>query len=151
MALETGTNDDRDVVKDLLHNVQDSINGYNDAAEIVDDRQLRDLFTRRAASRQTMANRLTERLRALDPGADISRDSTISGQMHQGFMKLRAAVQDDEKAALAEVDRGECYLVERFEKALERDVSVETRNLIQQFLTQLESDRADVERLHSYA
>lgn len=151
MALETGTNHDHDVVEDLLANVQDSINGYNEAAEIVKDSQLRDLFTRRAASRQTLANQLAERLKALQPGERIARDGTTAGHLHQGFMKLRAAIQNDEKAALAEVDRGESFLVERFEKALERDISVETRNLIQQFLTQLESDRADVERLHSFA
>jgi uncharacterized protein (TIGR02284 family) len=151
MALETGIHHDHEVIEDLLSNVQDSINGYKEAAEIVKDQTLGDLFSRRAASRQTVANKLAERLKTLQPGEAINRDGTTAGHMHQGFMKLRAAIMDDEKAALAEVDRGESYLVERFERALERDVSVETRNLIQQFLTQLESEKADVERLHSFA
>jgi uncharacterized protein (TIGR02284 family) len=151
MALETGTTNDREVIEDLLAHVQDSINGYTDAAEIVKDPQLGDLFRRRAASRQKVANQFAERLRTLQPGEAVNREGTTAGHLHQGFMKLRASIQDNEKAALAEVDRGESYLAERFERALERDVSVETRNLIQQFLTQIESEKADVERLHSYA
>lgn len=151
MALETGTHHDHEVVEDLLSHVQDSINGYSEAADIVKDPALGDLFRRRAASRQTVANKLAERLKTLQPGEAINRDGTTAGHIHQGFMKLRAAIMNDEKAALAEVDRGETYLVECFERTLERDVSVETRNLIQQFLTQLESEKADVERLHNYA
>ena len=57
-------------------------------------------------------------------GGDPEDDGSFMGKTHQRFLDLKAAITGrDEKAIINEVERGEDYLKEKFETALNSDAS----------------------------
>ena len=60
-------------------------------------------------------------------------DGSFLGATHQRFLDLKAAVTGrDDKAIINEVERGEDYLKEKFEAALNAgDIAPETRSVIE--------------------
>ena len=81
--------------------------------------------------RLELLNQLQERLRIVDPGNDaLASEGTVSGDLHQSWMKFRSVFQDDNKAALAEVERGESHLIQEYQDALD-NVGADSRTIIQ--------------------
>ncbi len=64
------------------------------------------------------------------------------------FLDLRSMFQNDTKAAIAEVERGEGYLTERFETYMaDQSLSAATRNLIRSTYQRVRFDHARWEQL----
>lgn len=142
-----------DILEDLVAHTRDSINGYYEAAEMVDDDHpiLADLFRERAMGRTRLLRLLSERLATLDVSNDALRtDGTISGSLHQHFMHFRSLFQDDSKAALAEVEKGESFLKKTYEEAL-KDSSDELLMILQECLTTIRQDEESIEAIRRAA
>ena len=89
----------------------------------------RRLFRKRANERQRVVEDLRSEVRRL--GGEPEEDGSFMGKTHQRFLDLKAAITGrDEKAIINEVERGEDYLKEKFETALQRRQS-ERRNRVQ--------------------
>ena len=102
----------------LIATTIDSITGYEDSAQNVDSERLREIFRRNADERQEVVSSLREEVRRL--GGDPEESGSFLGKAHQRFEDLKAAITGrDEKAIVNEVERGEDYLKEKFETALE--------------------------------
>jgi uncharacterized protein (TIGR02284 family) len=115
-----GKNDNLAVIKTLTSTLNDSINGYRDAADNVDNPDLRSLFTDFAGKREAAATELKAEVRRL--GGEPDEDGSALGGLHQSWLDLKAAVTGrDDKAVINEVERGEDYLKEKFEAALDSD------------------------------
>ena len=134
----------------LLATTIDSIKGYEDAASNSDagrfqqlfrdratDRQkvveqLRQIFRQNADERQQVVGALREEVRRL--GGDPEESGSFMGAAHQRFEDLKAAITGrDEKAIINEVERGEDYLKEKFETALEKgDLTGDSRSTVEQ-------------------
>ena len=72
----------------------------------------------RADERQQVVEELRAEVRRL--GGDPEDDGSFLGKAHQRFEDLKAAITGrDEKAIINEVERGEDYLKEKFETALQ--------------------------------
>ena len=98
----------------------DSVNGYEDAAANSESEQFRLLFRERATERTKAVEELRAEVRRL--GGNPEDDGSFLGKTHQRFLDLKAAVTGrDEKAIVNEVERGEDYLKEKFEAALNSD------------------------------
>ncbi|HET7708525.1 MAG TPA: PA2169 family four-helix-bundle protein [Sphingomicrobium sp.] len=98
----------------------DSVNGYEDAAANSDNDRLRSMFRDCANERNAAVNELRGEIRRL--GGTPEDDGSFLGKTHQRFLDLKAAVMGrDEKAIINEVERGEDYLKEKFEAALNSD------------------------------
>ena len=115
----------------LIETTIDSITGYEESAQNVDNERFRQIFRERADERQQVVSQLREEVRRL--GGDPEESGTFLGKAHQRFEDLKAAVTGrDEKAIINEVERGEDYLKEKFETALNAGtLSGESRSVVE--------------------
>ena len=116
------------ILKTLTSTLNDSVNGYREAAEHAESEQFREIFRNNASERERVAVELAGEVRRL--GGTPDEDGTLLGKAHQVFLDLKAAVTGrDDKAIINEVERGEDYLKEKFEAALKADdLSPESRD-----------------------
>lgn len=102
----------------LITTLIDSINGYEDSAANIESQRLQQLFRESAGERQRIVEELRSEVRRL--GGNPEDDGSFLGKTHQRFLDLKAAIAGrDEKAVINETERGEDYLKEKFEAALE--------------------------------
>src|ERR1044071_751324 len=93
----------------LIATTIDSINGYEDSAQNIENVRFREIFRQRANERQEVVENLRAEVRRL--GGNPEDDGSFMGKAHQRFEDLKAAVTGrDEKAIINEVERGEDYL-----------------------------------------
>ena len=114
----------------LIATTIDSINGYEDSAQNVDNERFREIFRQRANERQEVVEQLRAEVRRL--GGDAEDDGSFMGKAHQRFEDLKAAITGrDEKAIINEVERGEDYLKAKFEAALnDEELTGESREVV---------------------
>jgi len=116
----------------LIATLTDSVTGYEDAAANIEGSdRLQQLFRERAGERRGVIEELRAEVRRL--GGDPEDGGTFLGKVHQRFLDLKAAIAGhDEKAIIDEVERGEDYLKEKFETALNSGyLSGETRAIVE--------------------
>ncbi|WP_035693737.1 ferritin-like domain-containing protein [Azospirillum halopraeferens] len=128
-----------DTLNDLIRIVEDSHEGYRQAAETGEDDDLRTLFNDLASQRGAIVREL-QRLVAEQGGApDIG--GTVLGGAHRFFLGLRTAVMGrDRTAVLAEVERGEAECVRRYEQALDKELSDGVGDVIAGHLARIRAD-----------
>ena len=126
-----GNNDQTTILKTLTSTLNDSVNGYRDAAENAEGSQFQQIFRDNASERERVAGELAGEVRRL--GGTPDEDGTVLGRTHQTWLDLKAAVTGrDDKAIINEVERGEDYLKEKFEAALKEDVlAPESRTVVE--------------------
>jgi uncharacterized protein (TIGR02284 family) len=143
----TDRKDEIATLNTLIATTIDSITGYEDAAQNVDSERLRELFRQRASERQRSVEDLRAEVRSL--GGNPEDDGTIMGKTHQRFLDLKAAIAGrDEKAIINEVERGEDYLKEKFESALNGgQLSGETRAIVERAYQSVHSGHDQISQL----
>jgi uncharacterized protein (TIGR02284 family) len=114
---EHSRNDEITTLNTLIATLIDSVTGYEDSAANIDSPRLQQLFRERASERQQVVESLRAEVRRL--GGSPEDDGSFMGKTHQRFLDLKAAIAGrDEKAVITETERGEDYLKEKFETAL---------------------------------
>ncbi len=123
----TAHNKDTTVLNTLIATLLDSVQGYQKSADDIDNQALADKFRSRARERQASVAILQAAVASA--GGNPEDDGTLLGAAHRAFESLReAVVSRDDKAIVAEIERGEDYLKNKFETALaEVDLSPATR------------------------
>ena len=123
--------DEVSTLNTLIATTLDSITGYEDSAKNIDSERLREIFRQRADERQRIVEDLRSEVRRL--GGDPEDSGSFMGKAHQRFEDLKAAITGrDEKAIINEVERGEDYLKEKFETALDSgSLSGECRQVVE--------------------
>lgn len=138
---------DIETLNDLIKTTIDSVDGYRSAGEDADNSQFQSIFFARANERQEVTDRLQQHVRTL--GGDPTDDGSIVAGAHRAFMNLRDAVTGtDDKAVIAEVERGEDHIKAKFEDALkDDDLGTETRSLISQCFQSVKSGHDQMSEL----
>lgn len=115
----------------LIATTIDSVTGYEDSAKNIHDERLREVFRSRADERQQVVEELRSEVRRL--GGDPEEGGSFMGKAHQRFEDLKAAITGrDEKAIINEVERGEDYLKEKWQTALQSgNLHGETHDLVE--------------------
>jgi uncharacterized protein (TIGR02284 family) len=115
----------------LIATTIDSVTGYEDSAKNIHDDRLREVFRSRADERQRVVEELRGEVRRL--GGDPEEGGSFLGKAHQRFEDLKAAITGrDEKAIINEVERGEDYLKEKWQAALQSgDLHGQTHDLVE--------------------
>ena len=115
----------------LIATTIDSITGYENSAEDIENSRFREIFRERANERQSVVSELQQEVRRL--GGDPEDGGSFMGKTHQRFEDLKSAITGgDEKSIINEVERGEDYLKEKFETALNADtLSGESRSVVE--------------------
>ena len=131
----------------LIATTIDSVTGYEDSAQNVENDRLRQIFRERADERQRVVEELRSEVRRL--GGDPEDSGSFLGKTHQRFEDLKAAITGrDEKAIVNEVERGEDYLKEKFETALDSDaLSGESRSVVENCYQSVRSGHDQISQL----
>ena len=112
-----GKSDEVTTLNTLTATLLDSVKGYRDAAENSESGRFQELFRSNADERSRCAEDLRAEVRRL--GGEPEDDQSTMGAIHQRWLDLKAAVTGrDDKTIINEVERGEDYLKEKFETAL---------------------------------
>jgi uncharacterized protein (TIGR02284 family) len=115
----------------LIATTIDSITGYENSAKDIESERFREIFRQRADERQQVVEQLRSEVRRL--GGNPEDDGSFMGKTHQRFEDLKSAVTGgDDKSIINEVERGEDYLKEKFETALNSDtLTGEARSVVE--------------------
>jgi uncharacterized protein (TIGR02284 family) len=147
--LMTDTNrDEITTLNTLTATLIDSVTGFEDAAANIEgSSRLQQLFRERASERRQIVEELRGEVRRL--GGNPEDDGSFLGKTHQRFLDLKAAVMGrDEQAIVNEVERGEDYLKEKFETALESgNLSSETRQVVERAYQSVKSGHDQMSQL----
>jgi len=140
--------DDITTLNTLTTTLIDSVTGFEDAAANIEgSSRLQQLFRERASERRQVVEELRAEVRRL--GGNPEDDGSFLGKTHQRFLDLKAAVTGrDEQAIINEVERGEDYLKEKFETALESgNLSGESRQVVERAYQSVRSGHDQVSAL----
>ena len=131
----------------LIATTIDSINGYEDAASHSEAGRFQQIFRDRANERQRIVEDLRSEVRRL--GGEPETGGSFLGKTHQGWLDLKAAITGrDEKAIINEVERGEDYLKEKFETALNSGhLSGESRSVVERVFQSVRSGHDQMSQL----
>jgi len=136
-----------DTLNDLTEILKDGEYGFRTAAKDVKAPELAVLFERYATQRAEFASTLQAHVISL--GAKIEKSGSVTGDLHRGWINLKAALSTNEPhAVLAEAERGEDAAVAQYKKALERgDLDQPTRDLISRQYTEVKAAHDNVRAL----
>ena len=139
--------DEISTLNTLIATTIDSITGYEDSAKNIDNERFREIFRRRADERQRVVEDLRAEVRRL--GGKPEDGGSFLGKAHQRFEDLKAAVSGhDEQAVIDEVERGEDYLKEKFETALNGDtLSGDARSVVERCYQSVKSGHDQMSQL----
>ena len=101
---------------DLIVTTIDSIRGYEHSAEKAPESRYAPFFERMAIERRAVVADLQAQSRAL--GGTPADYGSAAAHIHRLFESLRAALGGGDAALIAEVERGEDYLKEEYERVL---------------------------------
>lgn len=140
-------NTDINVLNDITERLIDSRKGYEKAMDVVDSHaSLRSSFGKRANERAELINRFQDRVR--DLGGDPTTDGSMTGALHQAWMKFSSLFEDDAEAALAAIDNGEERLADEIQKQIkQRAIDAVTTRLLEQAWVQVKDGEAFVDRM----
>jgi uncharacterized protein (TIGR02284 family) len=139
--------DEISTLNTLIATLIDSVTGYEDAAANSDAGRFQQMFRDRASERQRVVEDLRAEVRRL--GGNPEDDGSFMGKTHQRFLDLKAAVTGrDEKSIINEVERGEDYLKEKFETALnDSRLSSESRAVVERAYQSVRSGHDQISAL----
>ena len=139
--------DEISTLNTLIATTIDSITGYENSAKDIENQRFAEIFRQRATERQQVVEELRAEVRRL--GGDAEDSGSFLGKTHQRFEDLKAAVTgQDEKAIIDEVERGEDYLKDKFETALNADtLSGESRQVVERVYQSVRSGHDQMSQL----
>ena len=136
------------VLNSLIETTIDSVDGYRHSATEATNAAFAEIFARRAREREQVVEKL--RARVLELGGKPEEEGGLLAAAHRRFLTLRDAVTGrDDKAVIAEVDRGESYLNGKWEAAL-ADEALEpgTLRLLRECYQSVRSGHDQWEQIH---
>ncbi len=139
--------DEISTLNTLIATTIDSITGYENSAKDVDNQRFAEIFRERANERQKVVEDLRGEVRRL--GGNPEDDGSFMGKTHQRFEDLKAAITGgDDQSIVNEVERGEDYLKEKFETALNSDtLSTESRSVVERCYQSVRSGHDQMSQL----
>jgi uncharacterized protein (TIGR02284 family) len=112
-------NHDVSKLDDLIVTTIDSIRGYEQAAEHADAGRYATFFAEMASERLGVVEALSARSRAL--GGTPADYGSTAATLHRRWEDLRRVLGGGDKAILSEIERGEDYLKEEFDRVLDEE------------------------------
>lgn len=140
------------VLNELITRSYDAENGYKEAAENVDSKQIKAIFKDLSTQRYDFGHQLKNEIKSLN--GEVNKGGSTAAAMHRTWIDIKSSFSSNEdEAVLNEVIRGENYALESYETALEQlsigtnayDTVVKQRNAIRSAIARMESLEAIAE------
>lgn len=129
----TTSMDNDDVISTLnglIETCKDGQEGFKQAAEGVENSQLKSLFYGYGQQRAQFAGELQALVREL--GGDPENAGSFTGALHRGWINIKSAVTgQDEGAILNEAERGEDAAKSAYKDALEQSLPANVYSVVQ--------------------
>jgi uncharacterized protein (TIGR02284 family) len=125
--------DSEDIVStlnDLIETSKDGEEGFRTCAEDASDPQLKTFFSSRAQGCAAAVIELQDLVRAY--GGDPETSGGLGGALHRRWVDIKTLITGkDDKAVLAECERGEDVAVASYRKALEKNLPPDVRTVVE--------------------
>jgi uncharacterized protein (TIGR02284 family) len=118
---------------------------YDQAADVADDADLQAALRTMSEQRKTFALRLQNRVAML--GGKPAETGQATGAVRRSFLALRGLVQNDSVAAAEEVYRGETFIIDQLDRALQGSLTPESRLMVQTEFDRVTATRERVEQV----
>ncbi len=135
-------------INSLIETLKDGQEGFRQAAEAVQDPQLRSLFNEYSLQRSSFAGELQNE--AISLGEDKPEDSSsTAGALHRTWINLKSAITSrDDHAILAECERGEDSALKEYRDAMEKEeLSSPIRDIVSRQFTAVKSAHDRIKQL----
>lgn len=146
--LETKNNLNDDTIKEVQKLIEiniDSGKGFSEAAKNIKNSAVAGYFRECGTRRESYAGELQQHVAR--SGTKPEDSGSVKGTVHRWWLDIRGSVQDgDEHAVLAEAERGEDAIKERYENVLKATAGSALNSVIQH---QYASVKADHDRIRS--
>lgn len=143
------SNKTANTLNDLISIARDGKDFYEEAAQKVDDAELKTLFARIATTKAKIVNELSAAVQAA--GGTPEDSGTMVGSMQQMYGKIRATLGDTEYGYVAELEESEDRLLEAFDEAArDADTPPAARDVVVRLLPEVRSSH-DVMRARKHA
>src|SRR5258706_6276761 len=119
------------VLNDLIETSKDGEKGFRKAAEDAHDAQLKTMFLSRAEDCMCGARELHDVVQG-GLGGKPETGGSMSGALHRGWVDVKSAVTDrSDQEILAECEKGEDGAKKRYHDALEKDLPLDVRSVVE--------------------
>lgn len=133
-------------LNDLIETCKDGEEGFRTCAEDMKDTQIKSLFMNRAQGCAQAAGELQQLVRTY--GGDPETSSGLGGALHRRWVDLKSMVTGkDDKSILNECERGEDVAVRSYRSALEKNLPVDVRNIVERQYQGVLQNHDQVKRL----
>jgi uncharacterized protein (TIGR02284 family) len=140
--------DDLTLLNNLRDLLEDSREGYMKAAERVDDVNVKKMLVAVGTGRLKLIQEVDDLRVQADPAAEKREGGTIKGDLHRTWIEVRDALaQSDNANVLHECERGEEYLIGRYEDVDEKDVHPKTFALCRQQRSEVQGQLSRISAL----
>ena len=127
----TMANDDVvSTLNNLIETCKDGQNGFQEAAEGVQNSNLKSLFYEYSQQRAQFAGELQSLVREL--GGDPENSGSTAAALHRGWINIKSAVTGkDDNAILSECERGEDVAKNAYQEALRMNLPANVQSVVQ--------------------
>jgi uncharacterized protein (TIGR02284 family) len=134
-------------INTLIATTIDSITGYENSAKDIQSERFREIFRQRADERQQVVQQLRDEVRRL--GGEPEEGGSFMGKTHQRFEDAKSAVTGGgDQSIIDEVERGEDYLKDKFETALNSGtLSGEARSIVERCYQSVKSGHDQISEI----
>ena len=133
-------------LNNLIQNCRDGQEGFRAAAGGVKDAGLSELFNGYSRQRASFAGELQDEVRRL--GGEAAEAGSVTGSIHRGWLGLKAALTGaDERAVLAECERGEDAALAAYREALGVDMPASVRAAVERQFAEVKEARERIRAL----
>ena len=122
-------NDAIGVLNDLIKTSTDGEQGFQEAAKLVHDPQLVNLFRQCAQECHMATNQLQAKVTAL--GGSPAHGGSMTGAAHRGWITAKSLVSNSDLLILEEVERGEDHAKAAYGKALNANLPSDIREMLE--------------------
>jgi len=138
-------------INNLIETLKDGEKGFKEAADAVRDPQLKSLFQQYSQQRHRFASELQAQAQSLGESKP-GKSSSAAGAMHRAWINLKSAVTSgNDKAILAECERGEDSALHEYEEAIQDGLTGAAREIVARQFTEIKSAHDRVRNLRDTA
>lgn len=131
--IESIRDDTIDTLNDLIEITRDNAKFYSDAANKVENPQLRTLFTRMADSKQNLVGKLSSDVRS--EGVSPAQSGRMRGKLQEFYTDVRSHLGDTDYSYVKGLEAAEDRLLKAFDNVIQdNNVSQPVRQAVNEYL-----------------